>query len=171
METKTIAIVVIVIVLLSVGIGCTVYFSKKTPKITIVPWTSQQLASAAQYFTQTANFPDSVTKCLVNDSSTRYNYDDFVKDTNAIIKTTTCMGTKGAWNQDLINFIISNTVNDNDANVTKDDTNATKACLTCVFNLIQQDFLPSEILLLDDAQKIQVMEKYMKKCKGKGCGN
>jgi hypothetical protein len=156
METKTIVIIVTATVLL-VGIGCAVYFSTRTQKKPIVPWTSQQLASAVQYFTQTANFPDSIVQCLANDSSTRYNYDDFVKDKNAILKTTTCMGTKGAWSQDLIDFIVLNTIG------------VPKACLTCTFNLIQQDFSPNEILVLDDDQMNQMMRPYIQKCKGKGC--
>ena len=157
METKTIVIIVTVTVLLSVGIACAVYFSKKTPKTTVVPWTPQQLESAVQYFTQTANFPDSIVQCLANDSSTRYNYDDFVKDKNAILKTTTCMGTKGAWSQDLIDFLVSNA------------PSVPKACLTCTFNLIQQDFSPNEILLLGYDQMNQVIRPYMQKCKDKKC--
>ena len=152
METKTI-IIVTATVLLSVGIGCAVYFSTRTQKKPIVPWTSQQLTSAVQYFTQTGNFPDSIVQCLANESSTRYNYDDFVNDKDAVVKTTTCMGTKGAWNQELINFIISHA------------TNVPKACLVCVFNLIQQDYSPNEIIGLGDADSKKIIMSYMKKCK------
>ena len=152
METKTIVIVTAT-VLLSVGIGCAVYFSTRTQKKPIVPWTSQQLTSAVQYFTQTGNFPDSIAQCLANESSTRYNYDDFVKDKDAVVKTTTCMGTKGAWSKDLINFIISHA------------SDAPKACLVCVFNLIQQDYSPNEIIGLGDADTKKIMMTYMKKCK------
>ena len=152
METKTI-IIIVTVVLLLVGIGCAVYFSTRTQKKPIVPWTSQQLSSAVKYFTQTGNFPDSIVQCLANESSTLYNYDDFVNDKDAVVKTTTCMGTKGAWSKDLINFIISHA------------SYVPKACLVCLYNLIQQDYSPNEMIGLGDADSKKIIMTYMKKCK------